>query len=179
MLSSKFNVKSFEGLRHLEYNMAMKTLEQKVANLLIKQKKTVSIAESCSGGLLSSRLTDIPGSSKYFKVAIVAYSNEIKIRQLKIPSRIISQNGAVSKEVALLMAKNIRRIAKTSIGLGVTGIAGPGGATKVKPVGLVYIALATKNYQITKKFNFKGNRLAVKKQASTSALQLLHNFLTK
>lgn len=157
----------------------MKTLEEKVANLLIKQKKTISVAESCSGGQLSNRLTDIPGSSKYFKAAIIAYSNQIKTKQLKVPSKIIKRNGAVSKEVALLMAKNIRKITKTDIGLGITGIAGPSGATKVKPVGLVYIALATRNYQIAKKFDFKGGRLAVKKQTSSSALQLLHNFLTK
>jgi PncC family amidohydrolase len=155
----------------------MKSLEKKVAQLLTRQKKTISVAESCSGGLIANRLTNIPGSSKYFKAAIIAYNNAIKTNQLKIPSKTISRNGAVSKEVALFMAKNIKKITKSDIGLGTTGIAGPTGATKTKPVGLVYIALAAKYYRVCKKFKFKGNRLAIKKQTSSSALKLLNDYL--
>ncbi|MBM3248292.1 MAG: CinA family protein [Candidatus Omnitrophica bacterium] len=175
-LVKKFSHFRIEACKYLEYNMNMKSLEQNVAQLLTKQKKTVSIAESCSGGLVANRLTNIPGSSKYFKAAIVAYSNEIKINQLKIPARVIAQNGAVSEKVALLMAKNIRKIAKTDIGLGITGIAGPAGATKTKPVGLVYTALAAKNYRVCKKFRFKGNRLSIKRKSSSAALKLLNDY---
>jgi len=157
----------------------MKSLEQKVGQLLTRQKKTLSVAESCTGGLISNRITNISGSSKYFKAAIVAYSNEVKIQQLKIPSRIIKQNGAVSKEVAILMARNIRKLTKTDIGLGITGVAGPTGATKTKPVGLVYVALATKDNQRFKKFNFKGGRLAIKRKSASSSLKLLKDYLTK
>lgn len=164
---------------HLEYNIAMKSIEQKIAELLTRQNKTISVAESCTGGLVSNRITDIPGTSTYFKAAIVAYRKAIKIKLLKIPARIIAKNGTVSKVVAILMARNIRRLCETDIGIGITGIAGPSGGTKEKPVGLVYISLATRNYEIAKKFNFKGNRLAIKKQASSSALKLLHSFLTK
>ncbi|MDD2654766.1 MAG: CinA family protein [Candidatus Omnitrophica bacterium] len=157
----------------------MKSLEQKVAELLRKQNKAISVAESCTGGLVSDRLTNIPGISTYFKAAIVAYRRTIKIKLLKIPSRIIAKNGTVSKPVAIMMARNIRRICETDIGLGVTGIAGPSGGTKEKPVGLVYIALATKNYEVARKLNFKGSRLAVKKQASSAVLKLLYDFLAK
>lgn len=152
-------------------------IEQKIASLLRKKHKTLSIAESCTGGLLSHRITNIPGSSDYFKLGIIAYANEFKNKLLNIPEIIIQAKGAVSKEVALLMAKNIRRLAKTDFGIGITGIAGPSGATKNKPVGLVYIAVSSSRKSIVKKFNFKGSRIEVKMQAAIHALKLLTKLL--
>ena len=157
----------------------MKRLEKDVAKLLTRQKKTIALAESCTGGLIANRLTNIPGSSKYFKAANIVYSNEAKIKQLKIPKLLIKQKGAVSKEVAIQMAKKIRGIAHATIGLGITGIAGPTGATKTKPLGLVYIALSTKQKQTCKRFNFKGSRLNIKNKSSQAALKLLINHLSK
>jgi len=136
-------------------------------------KKTVAIAESCTGGLLSSRITDISGSSRYFMMGVVAYSNRAKEKLLGVSAGSIKIYGAVSKEVALEMAKGVRRLAKTDIGLGVTGIAGPTGGTKSKPVGLVYIALVTNKKKIVKEFRFKGSRQNIKLQASQAALEIL------
>ena len=151
-------------------------LEQTIAKLLTKKRLTISVAESCTGGLISNRLTNISGSSKYFKSGIIAYSNKIKTKQLKIPSRIIKQYGAVSKEVAISMAKNIRRLTKSDFGLGTTGIAGPTGATKTKPVGLVYIALASPRKIQCQEFYFHGNRQAVRLRASQAALDLVRRY---
>lgn len=152
-------------------------IEQKVSQLLKLNHRTLSIAESCTGGLLSHRITNIPGSSKYFKLGIIAYSYESKIKILKVPAKIIQTKGAVSKEVCLLMAKNVRRLAKTDFGIGITGIAGPTGATKNKPVGLVYISVASYKKSIVNKFNFKGSRLSIKSQATESALKLLERLV--
>lgn len=152
-------------------------LEQTTAKLLTKKRLTVSVAESCTGGLISNRLTNISGSSKYFKAGLIAYSNQVKIKQLKIPSKIIKQYGAASKEVAINMAKNIRRLTNSDLGLGITGIAGPTGGTKAKPVGLVFIALATNKKCVFKKFNFKGKRLSIKRKSSSEALKLLLEYL--
>jgi len=156
----------------------MAKLERSLAKILIKKRKTVAVAESCTGGLIANRLTNIPGSSKYFKAGIIAYSNEAKVRQLKVPSRLIKQKGAVSKDVAISMAKNIRKIANSDFGLGITGIAGPTGATKTKPIGLVYIALSTRQKQINRRFIFKGKRTLIKKKSSTAAIKLLKDSLT-
>ena len=155
----------------------MGKLENDVAKKLIKENLTVSVAESCTGGLIAHRLTNIPGSSKYFKLGVVTYSNQAKKSILKIPKSLIGQKGAVSKEVAIALAKGIQKLSKTNFSLGISGIAGPGGATKNKPVGLVFIALASKEEVICEKFNFKGNRLSIKKQASDAALKLLRNSL--
>jgi len=159
----------------LGYDMHMK-VEQITAKLLKQRYKTIAIAESCTGGLLCHKLTNIPGSSGYFKLGTIAYANESKIKMLKIPAKTIQAKGAVSKEVALLMAQNIRKIAKSDFGIGITGIAGPTGATAKKPVGLVYIAVASNKKTILKKFNFKGSRINIKNQAATLALKLLNKF---
>ncbi|MDP8213228.1 MAG: CinA family protein [Candidatus Zapsychrus exili] len=119
-------------------------IEEKVAKLLIQAKKTISIAESCTGGLLSSRLTDIPGSSQFLKLGLVVYSNEAKIKLLKIPKETIAKYGTVDENIAIKMAEQVRKLFKTDFGIGITGIAGPTGATKTKPIGLVYIAISTK-----------------------------------
>src|SRR3989338_1959258 len=155
------------------FGYANKNLERIVGNKLLKADKTLSIAESCTGGLLADRVTDIPGSSRYFKLAVVAYSNIAKIRILGIPSETIKKYGAVSKQASLLMAKNIRRLGETDIGIGISGIAGQGGATKQKPVGLVYIALSSRRKNICKESRFSGNRRSIKYKATQEALNIL------
>ena len=152
----------------------MKHIINQVHKSLLKNKKTVSVAESCTGGLLSTYLTQVSGSSRYFIAGVVAYSNEIKERALKIPPSIIARKGAVSREVASIMAKQIRKIAKTDFGIGITGIAGPTGATPQKRVGTVFIAFVSKNKRICNKFIFKGKRAAVREKAALKALELLN-----
>ncbi len=148
------------------------TMEGSVGKALAARKKTIAIAESCTGGLVSSRLTDVSGSSKYFMMGITAYSNDIKERILGVSRKLIRQRGAVSKEVAIEMARGARFLACTDIGIGITGIAGPDGGTRSKPVGLVYIALATAKKSIVKECRFKGSREEIKFQASQAALDL-------
>jgi nicotinamide-nucleotide amidase len=157
----------------------MSKLEQSLANILIKNHKTIAIAESCTGGLVSNRLTNLQGSSKYFKAGIVAYSNYSKIHQLKLPAEVIKQRGPINKDVAIYMAENIRKLTNADFGLGITGIAGPTGGTKSKPVGLVYIAVATRRRQSVRKFNFKGNRISIKQKSATAALRFLKECLGK
>lgn len=153
------------------------SLEKKVAKLLIKKRKTLSSAESCSGGLLAHRLTNIPGSSNFFKLGLVVYAHHAKVKLLHIPKLTLQSRGAVSPDVALIMAKSVRKIVKSDYGVGITGIAGPTGATKNKPVGLVYVAVSSHNKTICKKFLFKGKRAAIKSSAAASALRLLLKFL--
>ncbi|MFZ5801292.1 MAG: CinA family protein [Candidatus Omnitrophota bacterium] len=155
----------------------MVKLEAQVAKILKAKNKTLAVAESCSGGLLSHLLTNIPGSSQYFKAGLVVYSNESKIFFLKIPARLISRYGAVSKPAALKMAKNLRRLAKTDIGISITGIAGPTGGTKNKPVGLMFIALATEKRAFCHKFIFAGKRPNIKLQSCQKALLLIKKII--
>ena len=145
--------------------------------LLIKRAKTIAIAESCSGGLLANLLTNFSGSSKYFLLGIVAYSNQSKISLLKIPASLIKRSGAVSSPVAKHMAENVRRIASSDYGIGITGIAGPLGGTALKPTGTVFISVATRNKLITKKFHFLGSRLVVKRKSALKALSMLRELL--
>ncbi len=152
-------------------------IEKKVAKLLTNQRKTLSIAESCTGGLLCHRLTNIAGSSNFFKIGLVVYSNDAKMKFLKIPSTVLIEHGAVSCEVARRMAQEIRKKLQTDFGIGITGIAGPGGATARKPIGLTFIAISKKNETISKQFIFKGNRSTIKSQAATWALRMLLSFL--
>ena len=144
-----------------------------IHKLLIRKKKSIAVAESCTGGLLSNFLTQIPDSSKYFILGVVVYSNKAKENILKIPANIIAKKGAVSKNVAELLAKSVRLIAKADFGIGITGIAGPGGGSKEKPAGTVFIAIDTRNKKICKKFNFSGSRSSIRKQAALKALELL------
>jgi len=163
------------------------TLESVVGDQLRRSRKTFAIAESCTGGLISSRITDVPGSSKYFKAGLIAYSNEVKISELKISPQLLKKYGAVSRQVAVQMAENIREIAKTDYGLGVTGIAGPAGVplpgvppkggAKSKPAGLVYIALATPNNTACLEFNFTGERKIIKFKTSQAALDIIRKSL--
>lgn len=155
----------------------MEQVVNKIHKFLTKFKKTIAVAESCTGGELSNLLTQTPGSSKYFISGAVAYSNKAKETILKIPHPIIARYGAVSKHVASLMAKSIRKIAKTDFGIGITGIAGPTGGTLFKPIGTVFIAINSKNKKICKKFHFKGSRMAIRKRAALESLELLKKIL--
>ncbi|MFA4842873.1 MAG: CinA family protein [Candidatus Omnitrophota bacterium] len=140
---------------------------------LLKSGKTVAAAESCTGGLLSNYLTSLSGSSRYFLLGVVAYSNKVKSDLLKIPASLITRKGAVSKDVARILAENIRKISKSDFGIGITGIAGPAGASPNKPIGTVFIAIATKNKNLSQKFKFSGNRINIMKNAALAALKLL------
>lgn len=153
----------------------LESIVKQADKFLLKNNLTVAVAESCTGGLTSSFLTKIPGSSRYFILGIVAYHNRSKIRILKVPASLLTKKGAVSQEVAIIMAKSVRILAKADLGIGITGIAGPTGATAAKPVGTVFIAIASKNKTICRKFNFAGKRLSVKKLAAVKSLQLLIN----
>ena len=176
-LISRVERKIRASLKPYIYGQDSQTLEEVVAQALNKNKRTIAIAESCTGGLVSKRLTDIGGSSRYFPLGLVAYSNQAKQSLLSVPAETLKKSGAVSKEVARAMAKNIRQLAKTDLGLGVTGIAGPGGATKEKPAGLVYIALATPRKLISGEFHFHGDRNAVRQRASQAALEMVRRYL--
>jgi nicotinamide-nucleotide amidase len=152
-------------------------LEEKVGELLRKRELKLVVAESCTGGLLGHRITNSPGSSDYFLGGVIAYANEIKKSALGVKEETLKRYGAVSREVALEMAKGVRERFGAGIGLGVTGIAGPTGGSAKKPVGLVYIGLATINRTICKEFHFSGNRRMIKEQAAQSALDLLRRYL--
>ena len=123
----------------------MKKLSQNIVRLLGKKRLKISFAESCTGGLLSSTITSISGSSKVFTIGLVTYSNQSKISALKVPKKTIRKHGAVSYETCLSMVKNLNKISKTNISVSITGIAGPKGGTKKKPVGLVFIGIKKGN----------------------------------
>tara|TARA_B110001452_G_scaffold171262_1_gene143346 strand:+ start:118 stop:588 length:471 start_codon:yes stop_codon:yes gene_type:complete len=155
----------------------MKNLANKVVQKLIKKKLKVSFAESCTGGLLSSSITSITGSSKVFNLGLVTYSNKAKMKILKVPKKIINKYGAVSKECCLSMVKNLSKISKTNISVSITGIAGPNGGTKLKPVGLVYIGIKKGNKINVKKKKFKSKKrntiqVLTTKEALKDILQL-------
>ena len=152
----------------------MKTLAKKVVDKLIKKKLSISFAESCTGGLLSSSLTAVKGSSKIFDVGLVTYSNQSKIKFLKIPKKLISKFGAVSEKVCLFMVKNISKLSNTDISVSITGIAGPKGGTAKKPVGLVYIAVKKNSKVSVNKYLFKNNnRSRIQKAAVYKSLCLI------
>jgi PncC family amidohydrolase len=154
-------------------------LVNKVSDELKKQKVTIATAESCTGGLLAHTLTNISGSSEYFDRGVVSYSNKSKQDLLGVSNQLIAQYGAVSKEVAENMANGIRQTAMVQYAIATTGIAGPTGGTKEKPVGLVYIAIATKDRVYVKDFLFSGNRLTNKENTVTAALEFLLKILTQ
>lgn len=152
-------------------------IEERITNALINTGKTLAIGESCTGGLLANRLTNIPGSSKFLKFAIIAYSNEAKSTLLKVPLRMIRQHGAVSGQVAISMAQGARDIFNTDFGIGITGIAGPTGGSKSKPIGLTFIAVCTPKETLCLECQFQGTRKSIKTQAASQALRLLQEFL--
>ena len=152
----------------------MINLTHKLVKKLIKKKLKISFAESCTGGLLSSSITSISGSSKVFNLGLVTYSNKAKINILKVPKKIISKNGAVSKECCLYMVNNLSKIAKANISVSITGIAGPNGGSESKPVGLVYIGIKKGNKIIIKENFFKNKkRNQIQKATVNKALKLI------
>ena len=155
----------------------MKKLSLKTVRLLTKKRLKISFAESCTGGLLSSSITSISGSSKVFSLGLVTYSNQSKINILKVPKKTIRKHGAVSYETCLSMVKNLSRIGKTNISVSITGIAGPKGGTKQKPVGLVFIGIKKGSKTLVQKYLFKNKkRLSIQKASVNKALNLILSF---
>ncbi|CUS98722.1 competence/damage-inducible protein A [Candidatus Chrysopegis kryptomonas] len=159
------------------YGVDDEELEMVIGELLVEKGLKIAVAESCTGGLIADRITNVPGSSKYFERGIVAYSNEAKIQILGVSEELIKNYGAVSREVAEAMAEGVRKISGADIGISTTGIAGPTGATPTKPVGLVWIGYSDKNETFAKEFRFGDDRLENKQRASQMALEILRRKL--
>ena len=155
----------------------MKKLSKKVVDLLKKKKLKISVAESCTGGLLASSITSVSGSSKIFTLGLVTYSNQAKIKILRVPKRIILKYGAVSNETCSSMVKNLSKISMTNISISITGVAGPKGGTKEKPVGLVFIGIKKGNKTLVKKYLFKNKRRnSIQESSVNKALNLILSF---
>ena len=153
-------------------------LKQKIVSLLKKKKLKLAIAESCTGGMLSSAITSVSGSSKVFTMGLVTYSNQAKTSILKIPNKIIKKNGAVSVQCCLAMVNSLSKISKAKICISITGIAGPRGGSKQKPIGLVYIGVKIGKKVVVNKCNFKNNgRTFIQRQTVKKALNLLGNLV--
>jgi len=159
------------------YGTDDESLEKVVAGLLKKHNVTLSVAESCTGGLIAKRLTDIPGVSQNFLYGVVTYSNESKVNMLGVAPEVLEKHGAVSEETALEMVRGIRQAGGSDIAVAVTGIAGPGGGTPEKPVGLVYIAFADYDTAIVQKYLFTGDREVIRWQSANVALNMLREYL--
>ena len=155
------------------YGTGLDVLENVVGKMLIQRNLTLSTAESCTGGLLGHRLTNAPGSSKYYLGGVNSYSNDMKIDVINVDKEILNKHGAVSKEVSIEMSKGIRDLLKSDIAISITGIAGPGGGTKEKPVGLVYITLIHDDIIMNKEFTFFKERLLNKQLSSQVALNMI------
>ena len=155
------------------------TLLNKISLILKKQNLKIATAESCTGGLIAHTLTNISGSSDYFDRGVVSYSNKSKTELLGVPEKLIDKYGAVSNPVAKAMADGIRVKSEVDIGISTTGIAGPTGGTKEKPVGLVFIAISTKDNVIVKKYQFGGNRIQNKYDTCKAALNMLYDNLKR
>lgn len=153
--------------------------EERIADLLVKRHLKVATAESCTGGLIGHTITNVPGSSEYYEGGIISYSNEMKMNFLGVSKQTLMDHGAVSRQTAAEMAEGIRRAAGVDIGIATTGIAGPGGGTVEKPVGLVYIAISTEGRTEVERHIFEGSRHENKEQACRAALSLLLNHLEK
>jgi nicotinamide-nucleotide amidase len=149
------------------------TLEAALGARLVKKRLTVAVAESCTGGLLGSRLTSVPGSSAYFLGGVIAYANSVKTRRLGVPSSLLKEHGAVSAECAAALARGARREIGADVGVAITGVAGPDGGTKEKPVGLVFVAVSGPGREeAVKRLEINGPREAVRSRAATAALRL-------
>ena len=156
----------------------MNNLANKLVKKLIQKKLRISFAESCTGGMLSSTITSVSGSSKVFNLGFVTYSNKAKTNILKVPKRIIVKHGAVSQECCLSMVKNLSKISKANISVSITGIAGPNGGTKLKPVGLVYIAIKKGNKIIIKENLFRNkNRISIQKATVSTSLKIINKII--
>ena len=152
----------------------MKKYNRKIVNLLRKKKLKLSIAESCTGGMLSSEITSVNGSSKVFTMGLVTYSNQSKNHLLKVPKKIINKHGAVSIQCCFTMVNNLSKISKTNIAVSITGIAGPGGGTKNKPVGLVYLGIKRNNKVKVNRYLFKNKgRSSIQRATVKKALELI------
>ena len=143
----------------------------------LEKKLTITTAESCTGGMIASSIVSVSGSSAIFKSSVVTYSNEMKSKILNIPLKSINENGAVSKVIAYTMAYNVLNLMNSDISIAVTGIAGPGGGSKNKPVGLVYIGIGTKQNIVTKRYLFKGNRLKIRQETTLESLKLSNKII--
>ena len=161
------------------YSRDGRALEQVVGDLLVEHRFRIAVAESCTGGLLTSRLTDVAGSSRYVNRAVVAYANEAKVSLFGVPDDLIEAHGAVSEPVALAMAEGIRASAMVEVGIGVTGVAGPGGGSPEKPVGTVAVAVVLPGATRSRLFRFPGDREQVKFQASQAALDMVRRTLVR
>jgi nicotinamide-nucleotide amidase len=167
-----------QNLGGLVYAEGAMTMEEVVGHALATRRMTIAVAESCTGGLIGHRLTQVPGSSAYLDRVLVCYSNEAKMELLDVPKAVLARHGAVSPEVAAAMARGVRERSKTDVGLSVTGIAGPGGGTAQKPVGLVYVGFDAKGTGVlAKEFRFHGPRDTIKLRASQAALNVLRQWL--
>ena len=156
----------------------MQLLSKNIVNKLIKKKLKISFAESCTGGLLSSAITSVNGSSKVFTLGLLTYSNQSKTQILKVSKNIIRTYGSVSEQVCLAMVKNLSKISKTNMSVSITGIAGPSGGTKIKPVGLVYVGIKKNDRAEVKKYLFKNNgRSYIQKATVNKSLRLILSFL--
>ena len=156
----------------------MRDLSTAVGKALLEREATISCAESCTGGLLSSLLTDVEGSSAYMQGTVVAYANEVKEKLLGVKHETLEKYGAVSEETAREMARGAAKLMGTDIGVGITGIAGPGGGTEEKPVGRVYIAVAGPQGEQVRANDFCGDRDEVKLQTASTALRMLVDYYT-
>jgi nicotinamide-nucleotide amidase len=168
-----------EALGEAVFTTDGETLEEVVARELTMAGATLAVAESCTGGMVSARLTNVPGSSIFFRGGVVSYSNEMKTAWVGVPAALIERFGAVSAEVAIAMAEGARRAAGAAIGLSITGIAGPGGGSAEKPVGTVHIALAADQGTRERLFRFGGERDRVRRLAAQSALEMLRRHLVR
>ena len=145
---------------------------------LIKKRLTISVAESCTGGLLAHNLTKLANSSKYFQMGLTTYSNQAKIKILKVNKNIIKKYGAVSKECCKFMVQNLSKISKSKINVSITGIAGPGGASKIKPIGLVYIGIQKGRKLIVKEYKFESkNRNSIQKSTVREVIKIIFNLI--
>jgi nicotinamide-nucleotide amidase len=161
------------------YGVESEELEQVIGRILTERKLMIAVAESCTGGLITDKITDVSGSSNYFERGVIAYSNQSKTEILNVPAELIEKHGAVSSEVAKAMAQGVREVAGADIGVSTTGIAGPTGGSPEKPIGLVWIGFSDRNETLAVKFNFGDDRRRVKERAAQAALELVRRRLLK
>ena len=157
----------------------IKAIEKMIGRSLKEHSYTIACAESCTGGLLTSRLTDVPGSSAYVKGAVVSYNNEVKIKILNVKAETIEKFEEVSNEVALEMAEGVKNLIGSDLGVGITGLAGPTGSTEKSPVGTVCIAIAGPRGNLVETHNLLGNRLEIKWQATEAAIMMIREYLSE
>lgn len=163
------------------YNTGMlqKLLEVEIGEILTARGMTLAAAESCTGGLVSHRLTNVPGSSVYFLGGVVSYANAAKVALAGVDPQTLEQYGAVSRQTVIEMARGVRQALHADIGIAISGIAGPGGGTAEKPVGLTWIGLSTSKIDQAREYRWKGDRLAVKEQSAQAALELILEYLKR